>query len=71
MFGYVDRDGDGYREMPDGSPLVLRRNSTPTARDQQFDELWKRSMDDIGIRIVRSGRRSGPTCSRSPMPESS
>jgi ABC-type transport system substrate-binding protein len=51
MFGYVDRDGDGYREMPDGSPLELKSNSTPTARDQQIDELWKRSMDDIGIRI--------------------
>jgi ABC-type transport system substrate-binding protein len=52
MFGYVDRDGDGYREMPDGSPLVLRSNSAPTARDQQLDELWKRSMDDIGVRIT-------------------
>ena len=51
MFGYVDRDGDGYREMPDGSPLEIHSNSTPTARDQQSDELWKRSMDDIGIRI--------------------
>src|SRR5258706_8839333 len=29
MFGYVDRDGDGYREMPDGSPLGLRYNSSP------------------------------------------
>ena len=52
MYGYLDRDGDGYREMPDGSPLVLRHNSTPTARDQQFDELWKRSMDDIGINMT-------------------
>jgi len=52
MFGYVDRDGDGYRELPDGSPLVLKANSTPTARDQMQDELWKRSMDDIGIRIT-------------------
>ena len=51
MFGYVDRDGDGYREMPDGSPLEIKSNSTPTARDQQIDELWKRSMDDIGVRI--------------------
>ena len=51
MFGYIDRNGDGYREMPDGSPLELKANSTPTARDQQIDELWKRSMDDIGIRI--------------------
>jgi ABC-type transport system substrate-binding protein len=51
MFGYVDRDGDGYREMPDGSPLELKFNSTPTERDKQLDELWKRSMDDIGVRM--------------------
>ena len=52
MFGYLDRDGDGYREMPDGSPLTLVFNSTPTAKDQQIDELWKRSMDDIGVRFT-------------------
>jgi ABC-type transport system substrate-binding protein len=52
MFGYVDRDGDGYRENPDGSRLVVEFNSTPTARDLQIDELWKRSMDDIGVRIA-------------------
>ena len=23
LYGYVDRDGDGWREQPDGSPLVL------------------------------------------------
>jgi peptide/nickel transport system substrate-binding protein len=51
MFGYVDRDGDGFRETPDGKPLVLYRYSTPTSRDQQFDELWKRGLDDIGIRV--------------------
>jgi ABC-type transport system substrate-binding protein len=51
LFGYVDRDGDGYRERPDGSPLELKANSAPTARDQQIDELWKRSMDDIGVKI--------------------
>jgi ABC-type transport system substrate-binding protein len=51
MFGYVDRDGDGYREMPDGSPLVLHRNSQPSNRDQQYDELWKRGLDDIGIKL--------------------
>ena len=51
MFGYVDRDGDGYRERPDGSPLTLQRSSAPSSRDQQFDELWKRSLDDIGVRL--------------------
>ena len=52
MFGYVDRDGDGYREMPDGARLEIKANSTPTAQDQQVDELWRRSMDDVGIRIT-------------------
>ena len=57
MYGYVDRDGDGYREHPDGQPLTLVFNSTPTARDKQVDELWKRSMEDIGLRLtVNKGR---------------
>ena len=52
MYGYLDRDGDGYRERPDGSPLVLENASTPSARDQQIDELWKRSMDDVGLKMT-------------------
>ncbi|HET7730651.1 MAG TPA: ABC transporter substrate-binding protein [Usitatibacter sp.] len=52
MYGYVDRDGDGYRETPEGKPLVLEFNSTPTVRDKQIDELWKRSMDEIGLKLV-------------------
>jgi ABC-type transport system substrate-binding protein len=52
MYGYKDIDGDGYRELPDGRPLVLQYNSTPTARDTLFDELWKRSLDQIGIRMA-------------------
>ena len=51
MHGYIDRDGDGYREMPDGTPLTLKSNSTPTEKDRTVDELWRRSMDAVGIRI--------------------
>jgi oligopeptide transport system substrate-binding protein len=51
-FGYKDRDGDGYRELPDGKPLVIERWSTPASRDRQIDELWKKNMDAIGIRMV-------------------
>ncbi len=51
MYGYIDRDGDGYRETPDGKSLVLQHNSTPTDRDKQLDEVWKRSMDDIGLQL--------------------
>ena len=51
MFGFVDRDGDGYRENPDGSPLSFDHGSVPTQRERQRNELWKKSMDDIGIRV--------------------
>ena len=50
-FGYVDRDGDGWRDLPDGKPLKLVLASDPSAIYRQFDELWKRSMDAVGIRI--------------------
>jgi ABC-type transport system substrate-binding protein len=50
-FGYVDRDGDGWRETPDGKPLILTIASPPSATDRQLDELWKKSMDVVGIRV--------------------
>ena len=52
MFGFVDRDGDGYRENPDGSPLSFEHASIPTVRERQRNELWKKSMDDIGVRVT-------------------
>ena len=52
MHGYLDRDGDGYREMPDGTPLVLKFNSSPNARDKQIDELFTRSMNEIGLKLT-------------------
>ncbi|HLX27055.1 MAG TPA: ABC transporter substrate-binding protein [Casimicrobiaceae bacterium] len=51
-FGYKDRDGDGYRETPDGKPLTIVRWSTPNSAAREGDELWKKNMDAIGIRIV-------------------
>jgi ABC-type transport system substrate-binding protein len=51
VFGFVDRDGDGYREFPDGRPLALELTSTPTGTGRELDELWRRSMNAIGIRI--------------------
>jgi ABC-type transport system substrate-binding protein len=50
--GYRDRDGDGYRELPDGKPLTLVLASTTTAAARSSDELWKRNMDAIGVRIT-------------------
>ena len=50
--GYKDRDGDGYRELPDGKPLTLVLASTTTAAARASDELWKRNMDALGLRIT-------------------
>jgi len=51
-FGYKDRDGDGYREAPDGKPLTLERWSTPNSAARQGDELWERNMKAIVLRMV-------------------
>jgi ABC-type transport system substrate-binding protein len=51
-FGYKDRDGDGYRETPDGKPRTLQKGATTDAEARSADELWKRNMDAIGIRIT-------------------
>ncbi len=50
-FGYVDRDGDGWRDLPDGKPLVITMGTTTVARDRQYEELWQRSLDAVGIQI--------------------
>ena len=50
-FGYVDRNGDGWRDLPDGRPLSLVMASTPTTRDREIDEIWQKNMKAIGIRV--------------------
>jgi ABC-type transport system substrate-binding protein len=51
MYGYVDRDGDGWREQPDGSPLVLQWSTTPDQQSRQRDELRRKDMAALGIRV--------------------
>jgi oligopeptide transport system substrate-binding protein len=50
-FGYVDRNGDGFRDLPDGTPLKLVMASTPTTRDREIDEIWQRNLKAVGIRV--------------------
>ncbi len=49
-FGYKDRDGDGYREAPDGKPIVLVKGATPVASDRAENELWRKNLDAIGLK---------------------
>lgn len=50
-FGY-NKGKDGYRTLPDGKPLVVHQASGSSAIERDFNELWQKSMDAIGIRMV-------------------
>jgi ABC-type transport system substrate-binding protein len=52
LYGYVDRDGDGWREQPDGSPLVIEYATSPDATFRTLYEQWQINMTAIGIRMV-------------------
>ena len=49
-FGYK-KGADGWRTQPDGKPLVIRYASRPDSLGRQQDELWKKALDSIGIRM--------------------
>lgn len=51
MFGYTDKDGDGWRDQPDGKPLTLEYATISTADYRELNEIWKKNMDAIGIRV--------------------
>jgi len=51
MFGYVDRNGDGWRDLPDGGPLVLQYSTQPDAASRELNQIWKKNMDTMGIKI--------------------
>ncbi len=50
-FGFKDRDGDGFRETPEGKPLTVVRATLPESIYREIDTLWKKNMDAIGIRM--------------------
>ena len=50
LYGYVDRDGDGLRELPDGRPLVLQMSTEPEQIYRLFNDVWRRCLLDIGVR---------------------
>lgn len=56
-YGYVDRNGDGWREQPDGSPLVIEHMTQPEEISRALDEIFKRNFDKLGIRLdLRYGK---------------
>jgi len=49
-FGYR-RGADGWRTLPDGAPLTITMYNRPDSLGRQQDELWKKSLDAIGVRV--------------------
>jgi ABC-type transport system substrate-binding protein len=52
MYGYTDKNGDGWRDMPDGSPLVLEVNTLGSSDSRELDEIVKKNMDAVGVKFV-------------------
>ncbi|MGZ5098100.1 MAG: ABC transporter substrate-binding protein [Usitatibacter sp.] len=60
MFGYLDRDGDGYRETPEGKPLVIgHKYNSQNQEYRQLAELFVKSMKDAGLRVEASAVQFG------------
>ena len=58
MFGYVDCDGDGWRDLPrarptdECKPMTIEYAAAPDGQMQPLVELWKKNMDAIGINMT-------------------
>jgi ABC-type transport system substrate-binding protein len=51
LYGYTDKDGDGWRDLPDGRPLVLEYATSPDSERLALAEQWQKNMDALGVRI--------------------
>jgi len=50
-FGYRDTNGDGWREQPDGKPLVVEYATQGDPFSRALNELWQKAFDLVGIRV--------------------
>lgn len=50
--GYDKRDPDGFRRAPDGKPLTLTMHSEATVGGRLRDEMWRKCLNKIGLRVV-------------------
>ena len=51
MHGYHDSNADGWREQPDGQPLVLRLAFPPDRRSRALSELWFKHLKAVGLKV--------------------
>lgn len=51
-YGYTRRDEDGFRRTPDDRALTLTMHSEATVGGRLRDELWRKCLNAIGLRVV-------------------
>ncbi|CAH0250303.1 Heme-binding protein A [Massilia sp. Bi118] len=51
-YGYGKRDADGFRRQPNGEALTLVMSSEATVGGRLRDELWRKCLNAIGLRVV-------------------
>ena len=52
LYNYKDRDGDGWREQPDGSPLVIEYLTQPDSLSRQYDDLYSRNLKALHLKTA-------------------
>jgi ABC-type transport system substrate-binding protein len=50
MHGYIDQDGDGWRDLPTGAPLLLPFATQAQQRDRRICEIIAKNMKTLGLR---------------------
>jgi oligopeptide transport system substrate-binding protein len=51
MYGWVDADGDGWRDQPNGEPFTIDYLGTAAGSTRQYAAMWERSLRRVGIRL--------------------
>jgi ABC-type transport system substrate-binding protein len=51
-YGYRQRDPDGFRRNPAGQPLTLSMHSEATVGGRLRDELWRKNLNAVGLRVA-------------------
>lgn len=51
LYGWTDRDGDGWREQPDGQPLRLDISTQTDAQSRAIDDLRRKNLAAVGLRV--------------------
>ena len=51
LFGYIDRNDDGWRDLPSGQALVLKMATESSQISRQNNELFERDMSALRLKV--------------------